>query len=428
MEVYFMKKPVVVGSLRNTPVHDNRPRREYLFTSESVSEGHPDKLADRISDSVLDKYLAADPDAKVAAECLITGSLVVVAGEVHTRITGLHEKITKEIPDLVRNVIGEIGYDGTFPGINPDLCEIRIELNNQSTDIRQGVDLESGGIGAGDQGMMFGYACDETPELMPLPIMLAHKLVQRQAELRRSGEIPWLRPDAKSQVTVRYRDDVPVGIETVVLSTQHAEDVDIETVRAVVENDIVRKIIPQELLLPGLKLFINPTGRFVIGGPYGDTGLTGRKIIVDTYGGICPHGGGAFSGKDPSKVDRSAAYAARYVAKNIVAAGLARRCTVQIAYAIGVEEPVSLMVESHGTGTVSDEVLEKTVKEVFDLTPAGIIQALDLRRPIYAKTSAYGHFGRPGPGFTWEKRDKVEGLLNMIFKSKMEDGDTLSRR
>ena len=395
-------------------VHDNRPRREYLFTSESVSEGHPDKLADRISDTVLDKYLTADPEAKVAAECLITGTLAVVAGEVHTRITGLHEKIRKEIPVLVRDVIREIGYDGTFPGINPDLCEIRIELNNQSADIRQGVDLDSGGIGAGDQGMMFGYACDETPELMPLPIMLAHKLVQLQAELRRSGDIPWLRPDAKSQVTVRYRDDVPMSIETVVLSTQHAEDVDIEAVRAVVENDIVRKIIPQELLLPGFKLFINPTGRFVIGGPYGDTGLTGRKIIVDTYGGRCPHGGGAFSGKDASKVDRSAAYAARYVAKNIVAAGLARRCTVQIAYAIGVEEPVSLYVDCHGTEKIPENVIEACVREVFDLTPSGIIRTLDLKRSIYSKTAAYGHFGRELNDFTWENTDSVKAIQEFV--------------
>jgi S-adenosylmethionine synthetase len=395
-------------------IHDNRTRREYLLTSESVSEGHPDKLADRISDSVLDKYLAADPEAKVAAECLITGSLVVVAGEVHTSVTGLHEKIRKEIPDLVRNVIREIGYDGTFPGINPDLCEIRIELNNQSADIRQGVDLEGGGIGAGDQGMMFGYACDETPELMPLPIVLAHKLLQRQAELRRTGKIPWLRPDAKSQVTVRYRGDAPVGIETVVLSTQHAEDVDIETVRTVVENDIVRKIIPQELLLPGFKLFINPTGRFVIGGPYGDTGLTGRKIIVDTYGGRCPHGGGAFSGKDPSKVDRSAAYAARYVAKNIIAAGLAGRCTIQIAYAIGVEEPVSLCVDCHGTEKIPENVIKACVKEVFNLTPSEIIRALELKRPIYSKTTAYGHFGRELNDFTWEKTDSVKAIQDFV--------------
>ena len=409
--------------------YSDLPQREYLFTSESVSEGHPDKLADRISDSILDHYLARDPHAKVAAECLIAGDLVVVAGEVHTTIPDLHIKIEKEIPALVSQVIRETGYDGSFPGINPDLCEIRIQLNSQSADIRQGVDLGGGTIGAGDQGMMFGYACDETPELMPLPIMLAHKLVQYQAELRRSGEILWLRPDAKSQVTVRYRDDVPVGINKVVLSTQHAEDVDIKTVRSVVENSIIRKIIPQDLVLPGFKILINPTGRFVIGGPCGDTGLTGRKIIVDTYGGRCPHGGGAFSGKDPSKVDRSAAYAARHVAKNIVAAGLARRCTVQIAYAIGVEEPVSLMVDSHGTGTVSDEVLEHTVREVFDLTPAVIIKALDLRRPIYAKTSAYGHFGRLGPSFTWEKTDQVENLLSIILSEtwKASDGDTLDR-
>ena len=398
------------------PLHQLSARthdRTYLFTSESVSEGHPDKLADRISDSILDHFLNGDPQAKIAAECLIAHDLVVVAGEIHT-LPGLFESAEKEIPALVRQVLREVGYDRSFPGIDPNRCEVRIKLNHQSGDIRQGVDREDGVVGAGDQGMMFGYACDETPELMPLPIMLAHRLVQRQAQLRQSGEIPWLRPDAKSQVSVRYRGDVPVAVETVVLSTQHADNVDLATVRAVVLDSIVNTIIPQELQAPNFKVLVNPTGRFVIGGPYGDTGLTGRKIIVDTYGGRCPHGGGAFSGKDPSKVDRSAAYAARHVAKNIVAAKLARQCTVQIAYAIGVAEPVSLLVDTHGTGLVSDERLEGAVRAVFDLTPAGIIRTLDLRRPIYAATSAYGHFGRLNPDFAWERTTEAERLAAII--------------
>jgi S-adenosylmethionine synthetase len=396
------------------------PDRTYLFTSESVSEGHPDKLADRISDSILDHYLGYDPQAKVAAECLVAHDLVVVAGEIHTTIPGLYEKAVKEIPGLVREVLRGAGYDGSFPGIDPDRCEVRIQLNSQSADIRQGVDQDNGAVGAGDQGMMFGYACDETPELMPLPIMLAHWLVQRQADLRRSGEIPWLRPDAKSQVSVRYRGDIPVAVETVVLSTQHAENVDLATVRAVVLESIISKIIPQELQAPDLKVLINPTDRFVIGGPYGDTGLTGRKIIVDTYGGRCPHGGGAFSGKDPSKVDRSAAYAARHVAKNIVAAKLARRCTVQIAYAIGVAEPVSLYIDTHGTGVVADAAIEDAVREVFDLTPAGIIRALDLRRPIYTETSAYGHFGRLDSNFSWERTNQAEHLSVICSAPRLE--------
>jgi len=366
--------------------------RSYLFTSESVSEGHPDKLADRISDTILDRFLSSDPLGKVACETFIADDLVVVAGEFHSEF---YQTIRNEIPDMVRQVIRDTGYDHTFPGINPDTCEIRLQLNEQSGDIRQGV--ETGG--AGDQGLVFGYATDETPEMMPLPITLAHKLMQRQAQLRASGAIPWLRPDSKSQVTVRYEADTPVGVETVVLSTQHDAAVSIDTVRAVVEEQIIRPVIPNA----DFKILINPTGRFVVGGPHGDTGLTGRKIIVDTYGGRCPHGGGAFSGKDPSKVDRSAAYAARYVAKNIVAAGLAKRCTVQIAYAIGVAEPVSVMVDTHGTGNVQ----ENAISEVFDLTPAGIIQSLDLRRPIYAETAAYGHFGRD---FTWERTDQIERL------------------
>ncbi len=376
--------------------------RSYLFTSESVSEGHPDKLADRISDTILDRFLGSDPLAKVACETFIADSLVVVAGEFHTTPSELFNTIRAEIPNIIRQVIRDTGYNRTFPGIDPDTCEIRLQLNEQSGDIRQGVDLGDNVVGAGDQGLVFGYATDETPEMMPLPINLAHQLVQRQAELRTSGAIPWLRPDAKSQVTVRYHNDKPVGVETVVLSTQHDEDVHIDTVREVVEEQIIRAIVPDS----DLRILINPTGRFVVGGPHGDTGLTGRKIIVDTYGGRCPHGGGAFSGKDPSKVDRSAAYAARYVAKNIVAAGLANRCTVQIAYAIGVAEPVSVMIDTHGTGIVD----EGEITDVFDLTPAGIIKSLNLQRPIYAQTAAYGHFGRDLPGFTWERCDRVGHL------------------
>jgi len=405
-------------SSHNSELGCNTDGRSYLFTSESVSEGHPDKLADRISDSILDHFLSDDPQAKVAAECLIAHDFVVVAGEIHTNPC-LFESAERELPALVRQVLRKVGYDESFPGIDPDRCEVRIKLNHQSDDIRQGVDREGGVVGAGDQGMMFGYACDETPELMPLPIMLAHRLVQHQAALRRSGEIPWLRPDAKSQVSVRYRDDVPMAIETVVLSTQHADSVDLETVQAVVLESIINTIIPEELQAPNFKVLVNPTGRFVIGGPYGDTGLTGRKIIVDTYGGRCPHGGGAFSGKDPSKVDRSAAYAARHVAKNIVAAKLARRCTVQIAYAIGVAEPVSLLVDTHGTGVVQDAIIEDTVRKEFDLTPAGIIEALELCRPIYVQTAAYGHFGRELPDFTWEQVDRMEQLQKLQPSNQM---------
>lgn len=379
-------------------VADRASERSYLFTSESVSEGHPDKLADRISDTVLGRFLRSDPLAKVACETIITEGLVVIAGEFHTTNPELFAAVRDEIPSLVREIIIDTGYNETFPGINPHSCEIRLRLNGQSGDIRQGVDLDEDIIGAGDQGVAFGHATDETPELMPLPIVLAHKLVQLQADLRKSGAISWLKPDAKSQVTVRYLDNRPATVETVVLSTQHDIDIDLDTIRAVVEDRIINAVIPVHLRGPNYRVLINPTGRFVVGGPKGDTGLTGRKIIVDTYGGHCPHGGGAFSGKDPSKVDRSAAYAARYVAKNIVAAGLAQRCTVQIAYAIGVAEPVSLMIDTHSTGAVPEEVIESAVPEIFDLTPAGLIQTLNLRRPIYAKTAVYGHFGHDRPG------------------------------
>jgi len=389
--------------------------RSYLFTSESVSEGHPDKMADYISDTVLDHFLLNDPSAKVACETFITDNLVVVAGEFRTSPPELFNTIRQEIPNLVRKVIRNTGYNSTFSGIDPDTCEVRLKLNGQSRDIHQGVELGNDVIGAGDQGLVFGYATDETPELMPLPIALAHRLVQRQAELRKSNAIPWLKPDAKSQVSVRYQDNKPVAVETVVLSTQHAEDVDIDTVRKVVEENIVHAIIPDSLQDDNFRVLVNPTGRFVVGGPNGDTGLTGRKIIVDTYGGRCSHGGGAFSGKDPSKVDRSAAYAARHVAKNIVAAGLARRCTIQIAYAIGVAEPVSLFIDTHGTGKIPDEVIERAVRKVFDLTPAGIIRSLNLRRPIYAQTAAYGHFGRNLPEFTWEKTDCQDQLRSASY-------------
>jgi S-adenosylmethionine synthetase len=385
--------------------------RSYLFTSESVSEGHPDKLADRISDTVLDAFLECDPTARVACEAFLADDLVVLAGEFRINPPGLCDLIQEAAPNLVRHVLRDTGYDNTFPGIDPDSCEIVVRFNQQSPDISQGVD-RSDSLGAGDQGMVFGYACDETPKLMPLAQMLAHRLVERQARLRENGNLPWLRPDAKSQVTVRYRGDNPISVETVVFSTQHAEGTDMEVLRTQVLEQIILPIIPKDLQ-QGMQTLINPTGRFVIGGPKGDTGLTGRKIIVDTYGGACPHGGGAFSGKDPSKVDRSAAYAARHVAKNIVAAGLAKRCTVQIAYAIGEAEPISLFVNTHQTGRVRDDILEQAVLEVFDLTPAGIIEALDLYRPIYARTAAYGHFGKDG--LPWERTDRVEALQQAVI-------------
>ena len=385
--------------------------RSYLFTSESVSEGHPDKLADRISDTVLDAFLECDPTARVACEAFLADDLVVLAGEFRTNPPGLCDLIQEAAPNLVRHVLRDTGYDNTFPGIDPDSCEIVVRFNQQSPDISQGVD-RSESLGAGDQGMVFGYACDETPKLMPLAQMLAHRLVEQQAKLRGNGNLPWLRPDAKSQVTVRYRGDQPVSVETVVFSTQHAEGTDMEVLRTQVLEQVILPIIPEDLQ-QGMQTLINPTGRFVIGGPKGDTGLTGRKIIVDTYGGACPHGGGAFSGKDPSKVDRSAAYAARYVAKNIVAAGLAKRCTVQIAYAIGKAEPVCLFVNTHQTGRVRDNLLEQAVLQVFDLTPAGIIEALDLCRPIYARTAAYGHFGKDG--LPWERTDRVEALQQAVI-------------
>ena len=380
--------------------------KNYLFTSESVSEGHPDKVSDLISDAVLDAILAEDPNARVAAETLTNTNLVVLAGEITTNAKIDYEKIARE-------TLKSIGYDNIDYGIDYKTCEIIIRYDTQSPDIAKGVDgamddpLDQG---AGDQGLMFGYACNETKELMPLPIHLSHRLVERQALVRKNGKLPWLRPDAKSQVTIEYDGNNPVRVDTVVLSTQHSPDINLDDLREAVTQEIINPIIPKELIKGDIKFLINPTGRFVIGGPQGDCGLTGRKIIVDTYGGSAPHGGGAFSGKDPSKVDRSAAYGARYVAKNIVSAGLASKCLVQISYAIGVAKPTSVMVDSYGTGKVSDEELSQLVVSEFDLRPKGIVETLDLLRPIYKKTAAYGHFGRDEPEFTWEITDKKSTL------------------
>jgi S-adenosylmethionine synthetase len=375
-------------------------RDEHLFTSESVTEGHPDKIADQISDAVLDAIIAQDPTGRVACETLLTTGLVVVAGEITT-------SCYVDIPRIARDTIRQVGYTRAKFGFDADTCGVIAAIDEQSSDIAMGVDK----LGAGDQGLMFGYACRETPELMPMPIMLAHKLTMRLAELRRAGTLDYLRPDGKSQVTVRYVDGQPRAVETVVVSTQHSPEVSIERIREEVIEHCVGPVIPAELIDRKTCVFhVNPTGRFVTGGPMGDTGLTGRKIIVDTYGGSCPHGGGAFSGKDPTKVDRSACYMARHVAKNIVAAGLAERAQVQVAYAIGVADPVSIMVDTDGTGKVSNRRIEEMIRRHFDFTPAGIIKYLDLRRPIYRKTAAYGHFGRSAPEFTWERTDRVKDL------------------
>jgi S-adenosylmethionine synthetase len=377
-------------------------RDEYLFTSESVTEGHPDKIADQISDSVLDAILAQDRRGRVACESLLTTGLVVVAGEITT-------SCYVDVPELVRQVIKDIGYVSSDHGFDCHTCGIVTAIDKQSPDIALGVDKE----GAGDQGLMFGYACRETEELMPLPIMLCHRLVQRLSQVRRAGTLPYLRPDGKSQVTVRYRDGEPVAVETVVVSTQHADDVGQDQIRNEVIQHVIQPVVPAALLDPDKVVYhINPTGRFVTGGPMGDTGVTGRKIIVDTYGGSCPHGGGAFSGKDPTKVDRSGAYMARHVAKNIVAAGLASRAQVQVAYAIGVPEPVSVMVRTEGTGAVPETRLQEIVRRQFDFRPRAIIDYLDLRRPIFRKTAAFGHFGRLDPDFTWERTDRVKDLRN----------------
>ena len=380
--------------------------KQYLFTSESVSEGHPDKVADQISDAILDAILAQDKFSRVAAETLCNTGLVVLAGEVTTGAN-------VDYIQVARDTIRRIGYDDTAFGIDYKGCAVLVAYDKQSQDIAQGVD-EGRGLdleqGAGDQGLMFGYACDETPDLMPAAIWIAHRLVERQADLRRDGRLPWLRPDAKSQVTLRYVDGKPHAIDTIVLSTQHAPEIEHGQLKEAVIEQIVKPVLPPELVRGEIKYLINPTGRFVVGGPQGDCGLTGRKIIVDTYGGAAPHGGGAFSGKDPSKVDRSAAYAARYVAKNVVAAGLASRCQVQVSYAIGVARPTSVMVTTFGTGRIPDERLAEIVQHEFDLRPKGIVQMLDLLRPIYEKTAAYGHFGRAEPEFTWERTDRIERL------------------
>ena len=379
---------------------------EYFFTSESVGEGHPDKVADQISDAILDAILSQDKHSRVAAETLCNTGLVVLAGEITTNAN-------VDYIQVARDTIKRIGYDNTDYGIDYKGCAVLVAYDKQSPDIAQGVNKaydDDLGQGAGDQGLMFGYACDETPSLMPLPIYLSHRLVERQAMLRKDGRLPWARPDAKSQVTIRYVDGKPHSIDTVVLSTQHSPDISLEDLREATIEQIIKPVLPKELIKGDIKYLVNPTGRFVVGGPQGDCGLTGRKIIVDTYGGAAPHGGGAFSGKDPSKVDRSAAYATRYVAKNIVAAGLASRCLVQVSYAIGVAEPTSIMVETYGTGKVSNETLTALVRKHFDLRPKGIVNMLDLLRPIYQKTAAYGHFGRDEPEFTWEAVDRANLL------------------
>ncbi|MBI2355499.1 MAG: methionine adenosyltransferase [Deltaproteobacteria bacterium] len=379
---------------------------KFIFTSESVSEGHPDKVADQVSDAILDAILAQDKNSRVACETMVTTGMAVIAGEITTNAVVNYSEVA-------RNTIREIGYTDSEMGFDADTCAVLVSIDKQSPDISQGVS-EGEGLhkeqGAGDQGLMFGYACNETPELMPMPIQLAHELVAKLAEVRKSGELNFLRPDSKSQVSVEYVNDKPVRIDTVVISTQHTPDVTHAEIEEQVIEKVVRKVIPAELLDANTRYFINPTGRFVVGGPMGDCGLTGRKIIVDTYGGMGRHGGGAFSGKDPSKVDRSAAYMGRYVAKNLVAAGLCERCEVQVAYAIGVAQPVSIMVHAFGTGKVSEERLAELVREVFDMRPRAIIEQLDLLRPIYRKTAAYGHFGRELPEFSWERTDKAEIL------------------
>jgi S-adenosylmethionine synthetase len=381
---------------------------DYLFTSESVSEGHPDKVADQISDAILDAILAQDKFCRVAAETLCNTGLIVLAGEISTQANIDYVRIA-------RDTVKQIGYDNTDFGIDYRSCAVLMAYDKQSPHIAQGIDRtldDQLDQGAGDQGLMFGYACHETPDLMPLPIYLAHRLVERQASLRHTGHLPWLRPDAKSQVTVRYKNDQPYCIDTIVLSTQHAPDIALDTLREAVIEEIIKPVLPAHLIHDKIRYLVNPTGRFVIGGPQADCGLTGRKIIVDTYGGAAPHGGGAFSGKDPSKVDRSGAYASRYVAKNIVAAGLATRCLVQLSYAIGIAQPTSVMVNTFGTSPLSSMQLNALVREHFDLRPNGIIQMLDLLRPIYTKTAAYGHFGRQEPSFSWETTDRAVALAN----------------
>jgi S-adenosylmethionine synthetase len=381
--------------------------KEYIFTSESVTEGHPDKMADQISDAILDYIIENDKNARVACETLVSNGFCVIAGELKTTAYAPMQEIARE-------VIQEIGYTDATYGFDHRAAAVLNGIGEQSPDINQGVDQAGGDIGAGDQGLMFGYACRETDVLMPLPIHLAHRLTQRLAEVRKEGIIPYLRPDGKAQISVRYVDDKPVAVETVVISTQHAPDVSQKQIHKDVIDEVINYVIPSDMMDENTIFHINPTGKFVIGGPQGDAGLTGRKIIVDTYGGSCPHGGGAFSGKDPTKVDRSAAYAARHVAKNLVASGACDRATIQVAYAIGVVQPVSIMVDTHGTGKVDEEKIEECIKELFDLSPAGIIKSLDLLRPIYKKTAAYGHFGRTEDSFTWEKTDRVEDIKKYL--------------
>jgi S-adenosylmethionine synthetase len=396
----------VISSFFTTLSFSRRTMNEFLFTSESVSEGHPDKLADQVSDSILDAILEQDPTARVAAETLANTGLIILAGEITTTANVDYIKVARE-------AVKRIGYDNGDYGIDYKSCAVMVAYDKQSPDIAQGVDHANDDPldqGAGDQGLMFGYAVNETPQLMPLPIWLSHRIMERQAQLRKDGRLPWLRPDAKAQVTLQYVDGKPFKIDTVLVSTQHAPEMTLDAIREATIEEIIKPLLPQELIKGDVKYLVNPTGRFVVGGPQGDCGLTGRKIIVDTYGGAAPHGGGAFSGKDPSKVDRSAAYAGRYVAKNIVAAGLADKCMVQISYAIGVAQPTSIMVDTYGTGKISDDRLTALVREHFDLRPKGIVQMLDLLRPIYAKTAAYGHFGRDEPEFTWEKTDKAAAL------------------
>ncbi len=381
---------------------------DFLFTSESVSEGHPDKIADQISDAVLDAIISQDPKARVACETLVTTGMAMIAGEITTTAY-------VDMPEIVRQTIKEIGYEDSSMGFDWETCAVITTIDRQSPDISQGVTAGEGLFkdqGAGDQGIMFGYACNETPELMPMPITFAHKLTKRLADVRKSGLLPFLRPDSKSQVSIQYINDKPIRVDTVVVSSQHTPEVPYDTLKEAIVEEVVRKIIPAELMDENTRFLINPTGRFVVGGPMGDCGLTGRKIIVDTYGGQGSHGGGAFSGKDPSKVDRSASYMARYVAKNLVAAGLADKCEVQLAYAIGVAEPVSVMINAFGTGKIPSNEIARIAREEFDMRPAAIIETLDLLRPIYRKTAAYGHFGRELPEFTWEVTDRVAALRN----------------
>jgi S-adenosylmethionine synthetase len=381
--------------------------KEYIFTSESVTEGHPDKMADQISDAILDYIIENDKNARVACETLVSNGFCVIAGELKTTAYA-------PMQEIARRVVQEIGYTDATYGFDYRSCAVLNGIGEQSPDINQGVDQANGEIGAGDQGLMFGYACRETDVLMPLPIYLAHRLTERLAQVRKDGTVPYLRPDGKAQISVRYVDDKPVSVETIVISTQHAPDVSQEKIHEDMINEVINKVIPADMISPNIVYHINPTGKFVIGGPQGDAGLTGRKIIVDTYGGACPHGGGAFSGKDPTKVDRSAAYAARHVAKNLVASGACERATIQVAYAIGVAKPVSIMVNTHGTAVVTEEKIEQCVADLFDLSPKGIIESLDLLRPIYRKTAAYGHFGREDVEFTWEATNRVEDIKKYL--------------